>query len=228
MLRGGAVALDPAVRAVVLTGAGPAFCAGGDLKSVVAMAGDDPRSALYPLAAIFHQAVIEIRRMRKPVIAALNGPAAGGGFSLALACDLRIMAAEAFMQQAYTASGLVMDGGGSWSLPRLVGTAKALEIVMLDPRIPAADALRIGLVTKVVPATEVASAAAAMAEQLALKATGAIGETKRLLLRSLETSLETQLEAEREAIAEAASGAEGREGLAAFVGKRKPDFVLAG
>src|SRR3972149_5408512 len=110
---------DDAVSVVVISGKGKAFCAGGDLKWVSSFAGG-PAAGFHELAARFHQAVLEIRRMRKPVIAAINGIAAGGGFSLALACDFRIMAQAAFLRQAYTANGLCIDGGGTFPPPRVV------------------------------------------------------------------------------------------------------------
>jgi 2-(1,2-epoxy-1,2-dihydrophenyl)acetyl-CoA isomerase len=159
------------------------------------------------------------------VIAAVHGPAAGGGLSLALACDLRIMAESAFLLQAYTSKGLVIDGGGTFTLPRLVGLAKALEIAFLDPKIPAGRALELGLVTEVVPAARVRPRAQELAAELALKPVGALGRVKRLLNRSHDRGLEGQLEDERRELSEAAGSPEGREGLAAFVEKREPRFV---
>jgi len=218
------VARDPAVRCVVITGNGRAFCAGGDLRATVAASPDRPGDAFRDLAAVFHQCVIDIRLMPKPVVAAINGPAAGGGFSLALACDLRVMAQSAFLQQAYTSSGLCIDGGGSFTLPRLVGLARALEIAMLDARIPAPRALELGLVHRVVPDDQLAKEARALASDLATRAVGAIAEVKALFNRSFDTPLERQLEDERQALVRCADSAEGREGLAAFVEKRPPDF----
>jgi 2-(1,2-epoxy-1,2-dihydrophenyl)acetyl-CoA isomerase len=137
------LASDDAVRAVVISGEGKAFCAGGDLKWALSYS-RGPAAAFHELAARFHVGIVEIRRMTKPVIAAVNGAAAGGGFSLALACDFRVMAETAVLKQAYTSSGLSMDGGGSFTLPRLVGFARALEIAAFDPVIPAAQALAWG------------------------------------------------------------------------------------
>ena len=127
---------DDTVRGVVISGEGTAFCAGGDLKWVASWP-NGYASAFHNLAARYHQAILEIRRMRKPVIAAINGIAAGGGFSLALACDFRIMAKSAVMRQAYTSNGLSIDGGGTFMLPRLVGMARALEITAFDRPISA-------------------------------------------------------------------------------------------
>ena len=125
------LAVNDGVSAVVMTGEGKAFCAGGDLKWALDQPGENA-AAFHNLAARFHQAILEIRRMRKPVIAAVNGIAAGGGFSLALACDFRVLAKSVVLRQAYTAAGLCIDGGGTFTLPRLVGLARALEIVGFD------------------------------------------------------------------------------------------------
>lgn len=219
------VARDRRIRAVVLTGAGRAFCAGGDLRDVPLKCPDRPGDAFYELAAFFHRCVTEIRVMRKPVIGALNGPAAGGGFSLALACDLRLMARSAFLQQAYTTNGLAIDGGGTFTLPRIVGLARALEIALLDERIEAARALEMGLVTRVVDDDDLLDEARALAAKLAGGAVGTMSAVKRLLGGSFDTSLETQLELERLALAETANSAEGREGLEAFARGRRPEFL---
>ena len=216
---------DPAVRAVVLTGAGRAFCAGGDLHAARQADPDRPGDWLLDLAAVFHRCVLEIRRMAKPVVAAINGPAAGGGFSLALACDLRVMAESAFMQQAYTSNGLCIDGGGTFTLPRIVGLARALEIAFLDERIPSARALELGLVHRVVADGQVQGEARALAGRLARMPIGTLGRVKQLMNRSFEATLEAQLEDERHGIAESANAPEGREGLTAFVEKRAPDFL---
>jgi 2-(1,2-epoxy-1,2-dihydrophenyl)acetyl-CoA isomerase len=169
---------DDAVRAVVVTGAGRAFCAGGDLRWATSFPGGAP-AAFHTLAAAFHVAVTEIRRMPKPVIAALNGIAAGGGFSLALACDFRVMASGAALRQAYTSSGLCLDGGGTFTLPRLVGFARALEIAALDPAIDSAQALAWGLATRVVPDGEALSAAQALATELAARSVMPLRHARR-------------------------------------------------
>ena len=157
---------DETVRGVVISGEGTAFCAGGDLKWVVSWP-NGYASAFHNLAARYHQAILEIRRMRKPVIAAINGIAAGGGFSLALACDFRIMDKSAVMRQAYTSNGLSIDGGGTFMLPRLVGMARALEIAAFDRPISAEQALKWGLVTRVVEDGQAREEAMKMAEKLA-------------------------------------------------------------
>jgi 2-(1,2-epoxy-1,2-dihydrophenyl)acetyl-CoA isomerase len=117
-------ARDDSIKGVLITGKGKAFCAGGDLKWI-SRQNEEADAVLYRLAPQFHLSILEIRRMEKPVIAAINGIAAGGGFSLALACDLRVMGQSASLRQAYTSSGLSIDGGGSFALPRLVGLARA-------------------------------------------------------------------------------------------------------
>lgn len=214
---------DPAVRGVVVTGEGKAFCAGGDLKWV----SSSPRgagAAFHELAARFHMAITEIRRMPKPVVAAVNGAAAGGGFSLALACDFRVLAESAVLKQAYTSSGLSMDGGGSFTLPRLVGLARALEIAAFDPPIPANQALSWGLATKVVKDGDALQAALQMAQELSAKSLHSFGLSKQLLTDSFDTSFEAQIERERKGLADCGSHPEGREGLSAFTQKRKPRF----
>ena len=218
-----ALASDHAVRGVVITGNGKAFCAGGDLKWAL----DDsngPASAFHALAGQFHLAILEIRKMPKPVVAAVNGVAAGGGFSLALACDFRVMAQSAVMRQAYTSAGLSIDGGGSFSLPRLVGYARALEIAAFDEPISAARALDWGLVTKVVEDGQALKQACGMAAQIARGSTNSLAWSKKLVTESFCTSFETQIENERAALEACADHADGREGLLAFVEKRNPNF----
>ncbi len=141
------LAADRGVHGVIISGTGKAFCSGGDLRWVSGFEKGAP-AAFHELSSRFHQAVTEIRRMRKPVVAAINGIAAGGGFSLALACDFRVMAETAQLKQGFTSNGLSMDGSGTFALPRLVGHAKAMEIMAFDRPIPAGEALRLGLVIK--------------------------------------------------------------------------------
>ncbi|MEM3593175.1 MAG: enoyl-CoA hydratase/isomerase family protein [Candidatus Jordarchaeaceae archaeon] len=217
------LAADEEVRAVVISGEGKAFCAGGDLKGVLEYPRGIP-AGFYEMAALFHQAILEIRRMRKPVIAAINGVAAGGGFSLALACDFRVMARSAVLRQAYTSSGLCIDGGCSFTLPRLVGLARALEIVAFDKPISSEQALAWGLVTKVVDDAQVLEEAIKMAHELAERSVNAFGMVKQLLTDSFNTPFETQIEREREGISSCGAHPDGREGIKAFVEKRKPVF----
>jgi 2-(1,2-epoxy-1,2-dihydrophenyl)acetyl-CoA isomerase len=218
-----ALAADPEVRGVVISGEGQAFCAGGDLKYMLAHS-QGPAAALHELAALFHQAVLEIRRMPKPVIAAINGVAAGGGFSLALACDFRVMAESAKLKQAYTSAGLSLDGGGSFTLPRMVGLARALEIAAFDRPIPAEQALAWGLATKIAPDADVLKEAMNLAHQLAGISLHSFGWAKRLLTDSFNTAFEAHLEQERRGLVSCAAHPDGQEGLQAFVAKRAPAF----
>ena len=218
------LAVDPEVRAVVISGAGRAFSAGGDLKYFLGSP-VGPARIIHALAGSFHQAVIEIRRMDKPVIAAINGVAAGGGFSLALACDFRVMAESATLKQAYTSAALSLDGGGSFTLPRLVGLARALEIVAFDRPIPAPQALAWGLATKIVPDAQVLPEALAMAHELAKRSLHSFGWAKRLLTDSFNSAFEAHLERERRGLAACAAHPDGQEGLQAFVEKRQPVFM---
>ncbi|MDQ7781308.1 MAG: enoyl-CoA hydratase/isomerase family protein [Desulfomonilaceae bacterium] len=217
------LAVDDTVRGVVITGHGKVFCAGGDLRWVNAWP-EGTAAAFHNLAGRFHQAILEIRRMKKPVIAAINGLAAGGGFSLALACDFRIMAASAVLRQAYTSNGLSIDGGGTFMLVRLVGLAKALEIAAFDGPITSDQALEWGLATKIAEDDKVVEEAMNMAEQLARKSLQSFGYSKQLLTDSFSNSFENHLEVERAALRACASHKDGREGIAAFLEKRKPRF----
>jgi 2-(1,2-epoxy-1,2-dihydrophenyl)acetyl-CoA isomerase len=217
------LAADQEVRGIILSGQGKAFCAGGDLKWALAFP-DGPAAAFHELAARFHQAILEIRRMPKPVIAAVNGIAAGGGFSLALACDFRVISDAAALRQAYTSNGLCIDGGGSHTLPRLVGLARAMEIMAFDRPISSEQALSWGLVTKVVSDGSVLDEAANMARELAAGSLHSFGWSKRLLTDSFNSSFETHLERERRGLSSCAAHSEGKEGLRAFAEKRKPQF----
>lgn len=215
---------DQEVRAIIISGKGKAFCAGGDLKWVVSFS-QGPPSAFHELAARFHQAILEIRRMSKPVIAAINGVAAGGGFSLALACDFRVMAESAVLRQAYTSNGLCIDGGGSFTLPRLVGTARALEIMAFDEPISSEQALAWGLVTRVVKDGDTLDEAIRIAKGLVKRSIHSFGWSKKLITDSFNTSFETQIDRERRGLRSCAAHPEGKEGLRAFAEKRKPVFI---
>jgi 2-(1,2-epoxy-1,2-dihydrophenyl)acetyl-CoA isomerase len=214
---------DERVRAVVITGSGRAFSAGGDLRGVSAHP-EGPAAAFQELATRVHLCVTEIRRMPRPVIAAVNGVAAGGGLSLALACDLRIMDPAARLVQGFTSQGLSIDAGGTFHLPRLVGLARALEIAALDEPIAADRALEWGLVNRVSAPGEAVREAVVLASELTRRSLHAFGRVKRLLTDAFESSLETQLEREREALVACAAHEDGREGIRAFLEKRPPDF----
>jgi 2-(1,2-epoxy-1,2-dihydrophenyl)acetyl-CoA isomerase len=218
------LAVDDSVSAVVISGEGKAFCTGGDLKSILGFP-DGPAAGLYQLAANFHQAIVEIRRMKKPVIAAVNGIAAGGGFSMALACDFRVMAQSAVLRQAYTSNGLSIDGGGTFTLPRIVGLARALEIIAFDKPISSEQALTWGLVTKVVQDGQALQEAHRMALELAKGSLHSFGRCKELMTNSFNTAFEAQIELERSTLSCCADHPDGKEGLKAFVEKRKPVFT---
>ncbi len=214
---------DDSVSALIITGEGRAFCAGGDLKWALGFPGGLV-AAFHELAARFHQVVLEIRRMRKPVIAAVNGIAAGGGFSTALACDFRVLAKSAILRQAYTSSGLCVDGGGTFTLPRLVGLARALEIVGFDKPISSEQAMSWGLATKVVDDGLALEESLNMARELVKGSLNSFGWCKELLTDSFSATFETHIERERLALTYCAGHADGQEGLAAFAEKRKPAF----
>jgi len=216
-------AADPTVQGILLTGSRKAFCSGGDLKWI-SQQSEDSRAVLHRLAPQFHLSIVEIRRMEKPVVAAINGIAAGGGFSLALACDFRVMAESALLRQAYTSCGLSIDGGGSFTLPRLVGFARAMEIMTFDPSISSSQALAWGLVTKVVPDEQLSGEGFAMLDRITHGALHTFAWSKKLINQSLQNTLETQLELERQGIRDCAAHPNGREGIRAFVEKRKPLF----
>jgi len=219
------LAVDKSVRSIILTGEGKAFCAGGDLKWVSGFAGG-PAAGFHRLAASYHLAVMEIRRMNKPVIASINGIAAGGGFSLALACDFRVMEKSAAMRQAYTSNGLCIDGGGTFTLPRMVGLARALEIVAFDTPISSAQALSWGLVNRVVDDGKSLAEASALAHTLADKSLISYGYVKQLLNDSFSNSFETHIEQERMMLCACADGPDAKEGLKAFGEKRKPVYNI--
>jgi 2-(1,2-epoxy-1,2-dihydrophenyl)acetyl-CoA isomerase len=218
-----ALSRDPLVAGVVLTGAGKAFCAGGDLRWVTEF-GKSYGEAFHTLASRYHQAILEIRRMPKPVVAAINGLAAGGGFSMALACDFRIMDTSALLRQAYTSNGLSIDGGGTFTLPRLVGLAKALEIVAFDQPIGAEQALAWGLVTEVVPDGKALERAIELVQQIRTGPLSSFAACKQLLTDAYNTAFESQLEKERHLLAWSADHPNGHEGIQAFLEKRKPVY----
>ena len=217
------IGADGAMRGVVISGAGKAFCAGGDLKYILGYPGG-VHAAFMTLAAHFHRAVLEIRGMGKPVAAAVNGAAAGGGFSLALACDFRVMAASALLIQGYTSRGLSIDGGGTWTLPRIVGAARALEVAAFDEPIDAQRALSWGLATKVVDNDTAVAEAVALVKKIAAGSRESFAWSKRLINESFDTPLAVQLEREREGIAACGMSENGMEGLQSFVEKRAAVF----
>jgi 2-(1,2-epoxy-1,2-dihydrophenyl)acetyl-CoA isomerase len=216
---------DEAVRCVVLTGAGRGFCAGQDLTEFEAAysAGERPDIAEH-LRTSYHRMIPVVVRTPKPVIAAINGVAAGAGLSLALACDLRVASEEARFTQAFVKIGLIPDSGGSYLLPRTVGYPKALELSITGDLIDAKAALEMGLANRVVAAGSFRDEVAALANRLAALPTRAIAATKALFERSLDISLDEALDHEAMAQAEMGRTQDHLEGVNAFVEKREPRF----
>ena len=215
------------IRAVVLTGTGGAFCAGGDVKDMFKHLQETGRADLFlrELALHLHAFVAEVVRMPKPVIAAVNGTAAGAGFSMSLACDMSLAMEGVRFVMAYTGIGLVPDGSSTYFLSRLVGIKKAMEIVYLNQPIDTDEALRLGIVNHVFPAEDFKKSVSSVALSLAQGPTETFGRAKVLLHRGLGETLESQLENERQGIALSALCGEFWEGVTAFVEKRKADFV---
>lgn len=220
-----AAAADADVRAVLLTGAGRAFCAGQDLAEAVPPDG----AARPPIDAIvrttYNPSVRAIRELEKPVVCAVNGVAAGAGANLALACDIVLAADTASFIQAFCKIGLVPDTGGTFFLPRVIGTARATALAMLGEKVSAAEAQAMGMIWKVVPSAELMGEARGLARQLATQPTRGLGLIKRAMNASAANSLEQQLELEAVLQAEAASTADFDEGVAAFMEKRPPAFT---
>ena len=217
---------DPAVRVVVLTGSGTkAFCSGQDLKTIDEVMPEGQAPSLGELIRQhYNTLILQMRRVEKPIVASVNGVAAGAGMSLALACDIRIAADSASFLQAFVNIGLVPDSGSMYFLPRIVGLAKAMELCLLGERVTADEALPIGLVSRVVPADQLPAATAELAGKLAAGAGKAIGLTKRGLNRSLETDLDGMLEYEALLQEVAGRTADFREGVTAFKEKRRAKF----
>jgi enoyl-CoA hydratase/carnithine racemase len=216
------------IRALIVTGAGRAFCAGGDVTWFRKGVEDDEidlPSSVRRGAEALHQGIVDLRRIPCPVVAAVNGPAAGAGFSLALACDIRIAATEAFFAPAYGRIGASPDGGMTYFLPRVVGPSRALELLLEDPDLKAEEALAEGLVSEVVPGEELAARARAKAEQLAAKAPHYVRMAKLLVGTSIEHTLTEHLQLERHGIADSMATEDLRDGVTAFFGGEKPTFV---
>ena len=214
---------NPEIRAVILTGAGTAFCAGGDVKEFVDRL-EAISQHLRRLLTSFHGAISRMNRMSKPVIAAVNGVAAGAGMSLAMACDLAVAAESARFIMAYSKIGATPDGSSTYFLPRLVGLRRALELTYTNRALTAREAEAWGLVNRVVPDAELPASVNALAAELAAGPTLALGRTKRLFLMSEHESLETQMENETQLIAMSSKTADFREGVKAFAEKRRPVF----
>ena len=213
---------DSNVRAIVITGNGKAFCAGQDLKEVT-----DPE--LNPgfrkiLEEHYNPIIQKIRTIEKPIIAAVNGVAAGAGANIALACDIVIASEQASFIQAFSKIGLIPDSAGTFFLPRLIGFQKASALVMLGDKVSALEALNLGLIYKLFPIATFEEEVNTIANTLANMPTKALGLTKRLLNQSMTNNLEQQLALESDLQIEAASSNDYKEGVTAFVEKRKPEF----
>jgi 2-(1,2-epoxy-1,2-dihydrophenyl)acetyl-CoA isomerase len=220
-------ARERGARAVVLTGAGRAFCAGGDLREMQKIAAREGRVDAFfdePLR-LLNDCILLIRRTPLPFIAAVNGAASGGGCNLALACDLVIAGESARFNQAFIKIGLVPDCGGTFILPRLIGWKRATELMMTGDVVTAGRALELGMINAVVPDDELLARALAMAERLAAAPTVAIGRIKELLEASATNDYAEQLELERKAQVQTGLTKDFSEGVAAFIEKRPPKFV---
>jgi 2-(1,2-epoxy-1,2-dihydrophenyl)acetyl-CoA isomerase len=209
-------------KVVTITGAGRFFCAGGDLKAMAAA--PDAGTFVKGIADDLHRALSTFARMDAVVVIAVNGTAAGAGFSLAATGDLVLSAESAKFTMAYTKAGLSPDGSSSYYLPRLIGIRRTQQLMLTNRTLTAAEALDWGLVTEVVPDAELAARADALASELASTSRTSNSAVKRLLLGTYRTGIEEQMELEGRYIAECARSADGQEGIAAFLGKRAPQF----
>lgn len=214
---------DDNIRAVVFTGNGSMFSAGGDLSAFLA-ASDNLGSLVTDMTTYFHLAVTLMHRMEKPIVVAINGTAAGGGLSLALSGDIIISSDNAKFSAAYTAAGLSPDGSMTYIMPRLIGLKKTKELMITNRRFSAEEALNIGLIDQVVKQDELDKVALETAKTLSEGATKAYGAVKKLLADTFSSTLESHLEQEARSLNIRAQGHDGREGVKAFIEKRKPNF----
>jgi 2-(1,2-epoxy-1,2-dihydrophenyl)acetyl-CoA isomerase len=215
------------LRALIITGSGKAFCAGGDVnwfRTGVEDPDIDLPSQVRRGAEALHQAIVDLRRIPYPVIGAINGPAAGAGFSLALACDTRIASEAAFFACAYGRIGASPDGGMTYFLPRVVGPSRALELLLNDPNMSAQDALAEKLVAEVVAPDDLMDRARARAEKLAAKAPYYVKMAKWLVGQSIENNITEHLQLERHGIADSMATEDLRAGVTAFFAGEKPEF----
>lgn len=214
------------VRAVLFTGNGAAFCSGGDIRQMmeyVAKDGDGGR-LIKIMTVHLHGVIATIQRMQKPVVAVVNGPAAGAGLSFALACDLVLASDSARFAIAYSAIGLTPDGGSTWFLPRLIGAKRAFELYASNRQISPEEALQMGLISRVVPKADLMAAAKEYGRTLAAGPTLAYGRAKELFALSETESLVGQMEHERSAIGASSKTADFKEGIDAFIAKRRAKF----
>jgi len=216
---------DPAARVIVITGAGRGFCAGGDMKAAhEVQEGVRERALLDRVAPIRDKVVLAMRDAPKPIIAAVNGPAAGAGMNLALACDLRLASTAARFGQTFVKRGLHVDWGGTYFLPRLVGMAKACELIFTGEMISAEEAYTLGLLNQLVPPEQLMPATYALAQKIAAGPPIAIRLAKRALYHNQDVALRSALEFETFAQNVCRETEDAREGIRAFVEKRPPQF----
>ncbi len=218
------VAREPSIRVVVITGAGRGFCAGGDLEKMAELKKTHQSVTLRQFLQAGHELVREIRRLPKPVVASVNGPAAGAGMNLALACDLRIASERATFAEAFVRLGLHPDWGGSFFLPRLIGIGRAVEMFFLGDTVSAQDAHRLGLVNFLVAHDKLAEETRKLAERLAAAPPIPLALLKQNLYERLETQLDSMMEFEVEAQMKCFESEDCAEGLRAFFEKREPKF----
>ncbi len=222
-----AIAADDSLRVVLLRGAGRHFMAGGDIRSFAGHLGETPaaRNAGFTrMVERLHAAIEHLHRMPHPVVGCVQGAVAGFGLSLMNACDLVVAADDAYFASAYRQIGLTPDGGGSWSLPRLAGMRRAMEIFLLGERFGASDALALGIVNRVVPAAELNAATDAIVRALATGPVLALRNTKRLVRDSIARTLSEQLQAEARSFGACTGTPDFVEGVTAFLAKRPPEF----
>jgi 2-(1,2-epoxy-1,2-dihydrophenyl)acetyl-CoA isomerase len=223
-----AAAGDPAVRAVVLTGAGGAFCAGADLKAAMLPGGGldsaNPSEWMAGTIDSYHAMIRSIIGAPKPVVAAVDGGAVGFGCDLALACDLRVLSTGAYLQEIFVKIGLMPDGGGTFWLPRLVGIGRAFELMLLGERVPAEEARALGLANRVVPTAALRDEALGLAHRLAKGPPLAFAEIKRALRAGLGGTLDASLEMEKQGQLRCMTSSDCTEGVMAWMQKREPSF----
>jgi 2-(1,2-epoxy-1,2-dihydrophenyl)acetyl-CoA isomerase len=222
-----AAAADPAVRAVIITGAGRGFCAGQDLADPAMAAGPDgkPADVGDVVERYYRPLATRVRSMPVPVLAAVNGVAAGAGANLALCCDMVVAARSASFIQAFSKIGLVPDCGGTWLLPRLVGRARALGLAMTADKLPAEEAARIGMIWQCVDDADLHTTTLALAHRLAAMPTAALVETRRLLDAAVPLAFEDAITFEAQSQGRLSKAADHKEGVAAFLGKRPAHFT---
>lgn len=211
------------IRAVIIEGSGKMFCAGGDLKAF-SDAGDSASALIKQMAGDLHIAISRFSRMDAPTIAAINGTAAGAGFSIAISADVVISTKSAKFVMAYTNAGLSPDGSSTYFLPRRIGDRRARELMLTNRVLSAEEALDWGLINKIVDQKNLSTTTRELAEEFASGPTLAYGKVKNLLNASFDNGLETQMELETRGISDMARSSDGREGIQAFLNKRKPNF----